>query len=170
MATDFVCILPNLFLTNKQSSLTPDIINRNAIWHVIAILSHTEDYLKLSTAIPNVSFTVIEYGNKPALQTAEFYRISRMILDPDKNTLVFHNGCMQSMPFLVYYLMQFHGVLSIQQAVDNILAQITKTYCNVLRHIMIDSMKHIFQNSASDICKYPSLLRYGRNFILDDTI
>lgn len=127
-------IIWNLLLADKQLELTPDTIANDNICHIVAILPHKEDFLKLNTAIPDCPYTVLEYGDTHSTTVnMEQYRDCGAMIDcmaraPGRRNilLVCNNGYQRSIPFLVHYLTTFHAdeVPTIKRAVEIILSQV----------------------------------------------
>jgi hypothetical protein len=108
----------NLYLTDKLTKLTHIDLEREKIAHIVAILPSKEEFEGLSKDIGGTPYTVLEYGESHTteLPLDEYNRIAMVIdmlgkmpQDKDRNILVFcNNGYQRSLPFLVYYLMNFH--------------------------------------------------------------
>ena len=107
-------IIWNVVLTDKLTQLTKDIIDKNKIKHILAILPHKDDFLKLNIDIPDVSFDVLEYGSNhdTNINFEEYDILCRKIdniarYSGDRNVLLFcNNGFQRSFPFLNYYLIK----------------------------------------------------------------
>ncbi len=54
-------IIWNILITDKITTITPELIQENKIKHIIAILPHKEDYDALN--IPDITHDIMEYGN-----------------------------------------------------------------------------------------------------------
>lgn len=143
-------IIWNVFLIDKETKLTEEIVKENNVGYIIAILPDPEIYKEKIKV--NVDYTVMQYnGHEPLLDYPRFaeecdkieaYRKER------KNVFVFcNNGYQRSIPFLCYYLTKFHGdeVPTLEKAIDIILPQVDKeNYANI-RNPTINSMRILFK-------------------------
>jgi protein-tyrosine phosphatase len=148
-------IIWNLLVTDKLTTLTPELITENKVKHIIAILPDKEEYTKLSTQIPDVSFDVMEYGNVHEMGfDQELYDNYAKKIDQiakttgTRNVLVFcNNGYQRSVPFLVYYLTNYHRdeVPNIEKAVELILSQLDRENFSKIKEETIKNMNAILQ-------------------------
>jgi hypothetical protein len=153
-------IIWNVLLADKQMTLTPDAIENDKICHIVAILPTRNDFLTLNSLIPNIPFTVLDYGSahtthidKNAFnQVGELVdTIARQSNGNRRNVLVFcNNGYQRSIPFLVYYLITFHPdeFPSIEKAVTLLLSQVDRTNCSKLLEPMIESVKTLLEQTV----------------------
>lgn len=150
-------IIWNLLLADKTVKLTPELIASNRIAHVVAILPSVAKYKELSSAIPDVAYTVLEYGDahEAVLDIPLFETTSKLINDiasrcngegEYRNILVFcNNGYQRSIPFLVYYLTRHHGdeVPNVSRAIDIILPQVNREGYSKERDMYITNVQQL---------------------------
>jgi hypothetical protein len=146
-------IIWNLLVTDKLTTLTPELISENKVKHIIAILPFKSDFDVLNKDIPDVTYDVMEYGDKHEIgYDKELYdKYSKKIDEVAKttgtrNVLVFcNNGYQRSVPFLVYYLTNYHKdeVPTIDKAVELILSQLDRDNYSTLKDETISNMKKI---------------------------
>jgi hypothetical protein len=136
-------IIWNLLLADKQLEMTQEILDKEKICHIVAILPKKSDFLLLNENVKDFPFTVLEYGDSHTTTVdKEAFKICGEFIDSvarnagSRNVLVFcNNGYQRSIPFLVYYLITFHSdeVPSISKALSLILSELDKTnYMNIL--------------------------------------
>jgi hypothetical protein len=154
-------IIWNVLLTDKLTPLTPQLVDENKVAHIIAILPKQSDYDELTKTIADVPHTVLEYGDAhtPSLPRTRYRPICELIdtiaranpTDSNKrNVLIFcNNGYQRSLPFLAYYLTEFHPseVPTIERAVDLILPQVNREEYAKIRHDVIKSLKIVFSEN-----------------------
>lgn len=116
----YLFIIWNLYLTDKLTKLRQNDLKEANIQHIIAILPSKADFEALATDIGDISYTVLEYGGEhtPSVNLDEFLRLGTLIdnyargltySETKRNVLVFcNNGYQRSLPFLCYYMTQFH--------------------------------------------------------------
>lgn len=148
-------IIWNVVITDKLTTLTQEIIEQNKINHILAILPDTDDFLSLNTDIPSVPYDVLSYGkNHDTNIDFDIYdKYSKKIDDIAKisdirNVLIFcNNGFQRSLPFIVYYLNNFHSneVPTIEKAVELVLSQIDKENYTKIKDDMVINMKKLLQ-------------------------
>lgn len=113
--SDFFFIIWNLFLTDKLTPLTEENLSRSNIVEIIAFLPSEQEY---EPRFKDVPLTVFAYGehHTPLLPLEQYDVISKRIdeiakrpRDQRRNVLLFcNNGYQRSLPFLVYYLTNYH--------------------------------------------------------------
>jgi hypothetical protein len=143
-------IIWNVLLADKLMPLTPETLLADNICHIISILPHESDFLKLNQHIPECPYTVLAYGDQhiPTIDKQAFYECGTFIdslakSKNRKNVLVFcNNGYQRSVPFLVYYLTTFHPdeVPTVERALSIILSQLDKEHYSELMPTMIENM------------------------------
>ena len=149
-------IIWNILLSDKEIALTPELIEQEKITHIVAILPSKNDFLKLNTLIPSVKYSVIEYHNQHTTKVSkdDYNKIGKLVDDlaretntgQYRNILIFcNNGYQRSLPFLVYYLTQFHPeeAPTIDKAIDMILPHVNKESYMAVREDTIKSMKEL---------------------------
>lgn len=147
-------IIWNILLADKQFPLTQENLKENKIGHILAILPTIDDFNKLYSG--DIPHTVLDYGiiHEPIIDSSRFKTIGKFIddlarnskNDSNRNVLVFcNNGYQRSIPFLVYYLTQFHSdeCPSISKAIDLILPQVDKLNYLSLRENTIEAVTKI---------------------------
>jgi protein-tyrosine phosphatase len=146
-------IIWNVLLGDKQLELTQQNLDDDNICHIVAILPHESDFLKLNTQIKDFPYTVLEYGDghNTTIDKSAYDKCGSFIDSVAKkegrgNILVFcNNGYQRSVPFLVYYLTTFHKdeVPDIEKALDIILSQVDRNnYMEILKP-MVDSVSKL---------------------------
>ncbi len=148
-------IIWNLLVTDKLTTLTPELIEENKVKHIIAILPSKDDFLNLNQQIPDMTYDVMDYGDKHDVgYNKELYdQYARKIDEIAKttgtrNVLVFcNNGYQRSVPFLVYYLTNYHKdeVPTIEKAVELILSQLDRENYSTLKDQTVSNMKNILK-------------------------
>ena len=147
-------IIWNILLTDKQFSLTQENLKENKIGHILAILPTENDFTTLYSG--DTPYSVLDYGNvhEPSIDISRFQTIGKFIdylarnskNDSERNVLIFcNNGYQRSIPFLSYYLTQFHRdeCPTISKAIDLILPQVDKLNYLSLRENSIDAVTKI---------------------------
>ena len=136
-------IIWNVLLADKQMKLTQQVLDDEKICHIVAILPHESDFLKLNEEIPTFPYTVLEYGDshdtnidKKKFQECGEFIDSLAKREGRRNVLIFcNNGYQRSIPFLVYYLTTFHPeeMSTIEKALSTILSQLDReNYSEIL--------------------------------------
>jgi len=136
-------IIWNVLLADKQMKLTQQVLDDEKICHIVAILPHESDFLKLNEEIPTFPYTVLEYGDshdtnidKKKFQECGEFIDSLAKREGRRNVLIFcNNGYQRSIPFLVYYLTTFHPeeMPTIEKALSTILSQLDReNYSEIL--------------------------------------
>jgi hypothetical protein len=147
-------IIWNILLADKQFPMTSEGLKENKIGHILAILPSFDDFKQLYSG--DIPSTVLEYGNlhEPIIDPSRFQQVGKFIDDlarfskneSERNVLVFcNNGYQRSIPFLVYYLTQFHSdeCPTISKAIDLILPQVDKLNYLSLRENTIEAVTKI---------------------------
>lgn len=150
-------IIWNVFLTDKQSSLTEDDIKETNIKRVIMIFpeKYSKDFSKDSSKeipefIKGLPCDVLDYKYDDSQDYTKFDSICEKIETYRKerqNILVLcYNGYQRSIPFLCYYLTTFHKdeIPDNSRALDIILSQVDKSNYPNNKEIylkMIDTLK-----------------------------
>ena len=143
-------IIWNIVITDKLTTLNQDIIEQNKIKHILAILPETDDFLKLNTDIQDMPYDVLSYGSDHNMDiNFDLYdEYSKKIDDIAKisdirNVLIFcNNGFQRSIPFIVYYLINYHKdeVPTIEKAIELILSQIDRDNFMKIKDDMINNI------------------------------
>lgn len=135
--TSIYHIIWNIVITDKITKLTPEMIEKNKIKHILAILPHKEEFLELNQEITDFPYDVLEYGDDHDMKIDfELYdtyckKIDSIAKNGDtiRNVLVFcNNGFQRSLTFLVYYLINYHPdeFPNIDRSVEMILSQVNR--------------------------------------------
>ena len=128
-------IIGNVLLADKLLELSPELIKKEKIKHVIAILPENTDH-----PIP-IEHSILRYsGHNPEINFKQFETYCNIIEDQPKetNVLIFcNNGYQRSIPFLVYYLINFHKeeFPTLEKAVEHV---------NVLCESTVEDIKYLF--------------------------
>ena len=146
-------IIWNLLLADKQMKLTKEVLDAEKICHIVGILPHESDFLKLNNDIPSFPYTILEYGDqhntnidKKQFQECGAFIYSLAKREGKRNVLVFcNNGYQRSIPFLVYYLITFHPdeVPTIEKALSIILSQLDKENYNEIMPRMLENITQL---------------------------
>ena len=144
-------IIWNLVVTDKLTQLTKEIIEKNKIKHILAILPEKNDFLTLNTDIPDVSFYVMNYGtgHDISINFDEYDDCCKQIdevakLNGIRNVLLFCNsGFQRSIPFLTYYLIKYHPneISNIEKAVDLMIPILDRDNYFLQREMYINNLK-----------------------------
>lgn len=144
-------IIWNLLLADKQMKLTQEILDAEKICHIVAILPHESDFLKLNADIKSFPYTVLEYGDShnTTIDRNQFDKCCSFINEKAKNkngirnVLIFcNNGYQRSIPFLTYYLTNFHSdeVPTIEKALTIILSQVDRENYSQVMPRMVENI------------------------------
>ena len=146
-------IIWNVLLADKQMKLTKEVLDAEKICHIVGILPHESDFLKLNDDIPECPYTILEYGDQhnPDIDKKKFQECGVFIdslakREGRRNVLVFcNNGYQRSIPFLVYYLTTFHKdeFPTIEKALNIILSQLDKENCNEIMPKMLENITQL---------------------------
>ena len=149
-------IIWNLFLIDKQTKVTHEIIQQNNIGYIMAILPKKEDYPMNKDLVP---YHVMEYHgiHRDILdaQTIEEYveqgkKIAEVAMQKRRNIFVFCNsGFQRSIPFLCFYMRVYHAdeVDSLEKALDIILPQISKETYLENKKVYMERIPKLFSHS-----------------------
>ena len=135
-------VIWNLYLVDKQTKIDKEILDKNKVGYILAILPTKDEFKKHHSEILNeVPYFVMEYGDihKDVLDndTIDTYKNQCNIIDTiakqndksKRNVFIFcNNGYQRSIPFICFYLMKYHPeeISNLSQALDQILPQINK--------------------------------------------
>lgn len=129
-------VIWNVFLIDKQTKVTPDVIEQNKVGYILAILPVATDYPIYMKDVLDVPHDIMEYGysHTPDVNIEQYRQYGKKIDEVAKgkrrNVFIFcNNGYQRSLAFIVYYLITFHPdeVPNIEKALDLILPQIDKS-------------------------------------------
>lgn len=110
-------VIWNLYLTDKLTPLVIDQLRLENITKIVAILPEEQDFQDLHVSIGDIPVKVLAYhhNHTPVLPREEYDEVAKEIdvlaKTPGKkqNVLLFcNNGYQRSLPFLVYYMTNFH--------------------------------------------------------------
>lgn len=141
-------IIWNIYLIDREYSLTQEILNETNIGYIISILPSEEIYEEKMKALELIDhFTMIYEGHTTEINFEVYDGQCQKIEETrnqNKSILIFcNNGYQRSIPFLVYYLTKYHSneAPTIEKALDLILPQVDKeNYLNV-REKYLESMQ-----------------------------
>ncbi len=149
-------IIWNLLLTDKLVKLTPELVERNKIRTIMAILPDKSEYAELAKEIPDVENYVYEYGHVHDMNTdyAEYDYMSQKIdyvaknakENEYRNVLLFcNNGYQRSLPFITYYLTRYHAdeFDSINKAVKYVLMTLDRDNYNSIVDAQVENITKI---------------------------
>ena len=141
-----VFIIWSLFLAEKELELGAALLSEHNIKYVIAILPSADKYEERVKV--EVEHHVMLYeGHTPAIDFAE-YREQCLKIDAVRqpagggsrgNTLVFcHNGYQRSLPFLVFYLVEYHRneVPTVRKALEIVLGATDRSW--IMNRVQFD--------------------------------
>lgn len=148
-------IIWNVYLIDKQTKMTPEIVSNNKVGYILAILPTKDDlspsllggglqsakpierYKKHMKDVLNIPYHIMEYHqHEPILtdKTLKEYQLQGQKIDQlakgtRRNVFIFcNNGFQRSLPFICYYLIKYHPeeVDTVERAIDLILPQVSK--------------------------------------------
>lgn len=135
-------VIWNVYLVDKQTKLNEEILNKNKVGYILAILPDEKEFKKYhSEILDKVPYFVMEYGDKHEdvldEKTIDMYKNQCNMIDTiakqnekgKRNVFIFcNNGYQRSIPFICYYLMKYHPeeISNLSQALDQVLPQINK--------------------------------------------
>ena len=151
-----------MLLSDKNIELTEELIEKEHIGYILAILPYKSDFDKHYSLIKHldIPYSVMDYGDShypifDEKMIGDFNRESAVIdqfarSHDRKNVLVFcNNGYQRSIPFLTYFLTQYHKdeYPDIDTALNMILIQSDKLNFNTNKPLYLESISSIFRNS-----------------------
>lgn len=146
-------IIWNVYLTDKDSELTRDVIRENDIRFVLAILPDAAIYAERVKV--DVEHCVMVYeGHRPALSRGELDAFDEQcrriegLRGERANVLVFcNNGYQRSLPFLCYFLIRYHAseAPTVERAMDLILPYVDRAGYPAVRGGMIAGVEALFR-------------------------
>lgn len=110
-------VIWNLYLTDKLTPLVIDQLRLENITKIVAILPEEQDFQDLHVDIGDIPVKVLAYhhNHTPDLPREEYDEVAKEIdvlaktAGKKQNVLLFcNNGYQRSLPFLVYYMTNFH--------------------------------------------------------------
>ena len=135
-------VIWNVYLVDKQTKIDKEILDKNKVGYILAILPTKDEFKKHhSEILDEVPYFVMEYRDihKDVLDndTIDTYKNQCNIIDTiakqsdksKRNVFIFcNNGYQRSIPFICFYLMKYHPeeISNLSQALDQILPQINK--------------------------------------------
>ena len=149
---NIIHITSNISITEKQMKLTRDLLKKENVCYIVAILPSENDFLKLNDSIKDFPYTVIEYDDKheATINKEIFNDCGSFINKSDKssNILVLcNNGYQRSIPFIVQYLIKFHPIEypTIEKALSLIFPLIDKSnYLDILE-LTVDNVRILLE-------------------------
>lgn len=141
-------IIWNVFLTDREAKITKDMLEKNKIKYIIAILPNKEIY---DDNLEDINHVIIEYnGHEPVLDLELFDKqcneIEKYRRNRDNILIYCNNGYQRSLPFICHYLTGHHSdeVPNIEKAIDLILPNVDKENYSKNRNNYIESMNKLF--------------------------
>lgn len=130
----------NISIAEKEFILTKELLNKENISYIVAILPQKNDFLKINGAIKDFPYTVLDYGEKhdTTMNTKLFDECISTFSKRGKHCrvlVVCNNGYQRSIPFIVYYLITLHSneFPTIEKALKLILSVVDESnYTDVL--------------------------------------
>lgn len=142
-------IIWNVFLIDKETKVTQEILDENNIKYIIGILPDETIYNEKVKV--NVAHSIMKYaGQNMTLDTRRFDEECKKIeeyRERRENVFVFcNNGYQRSIPFLCHYLIKHHRneVPNVERAIDIILPQVDKENFAKLRRRFIQQVEELF--------------------------